>query len=264
MRVWLKPDVLARLGLTVDRRRRRASARRTWSTRRARSAASRRRRGQQFTYTVRAQGRLVDARGVRRHHRARRTPTARWCASRDVARVELGALNYQPVRRASTASRPAVIAAFQLPGSNALDVARAASRATMDELEEALPARASTTRSRSTPPRRCSAGIQRDRASRWSRRSALVMLVVFIFLQSWRATLIPLLTVPVSLIGAFAVFPLLGFSINTLSLFGAGAGDRPGRRRRHRRGRGGRAPHRGGHVAARGDAARRCARCRAR
>ena len=48
----------------------------------------------------------------------------------------------------------------------------------------------------------------------------LVVLVVFVFLQSWRATLIPLLTVPVSLIGAFAVFPLLGFSINTLSLFG--------------------------------------------
>ena len=49
---------------------------------------------------------------------------------------------------------------------------------------------------------------------------ALVILVVFIFLQGWRATLIPLVAVPVSLIGTFAVFPLLGFSINTLSLFG--------------------------------------------
>src|SRR5436190_22107313 len=49
---------------------------------------------------------------------------------------------------------------------------------------------------------------------------ALVTLVVFVFLQNWRATLIPLIAVPVSLIGTFAVFPLLGFSINTLSLFG--------------------------------------------
>ena len=58
----------------------------------------------------------------------------------------------------------------------------------------------------------------------------LVILVVYIFLQGWRATLIPLLAVPVSLIGTFVVFPALGFSINTLSLLGTGAGHRPRRR----------------------------------
>ncbi len=81
----------------------------------------------------------------------------------------------------------------------------------------------------------------------------LVVLVVFVFLQSWRATLIPLLTVPVSLIGAFAVFPLLGLLGQHAVALRAGARDRPRRRRRDRRRRGGRAPHRGGDGAARRD-----------
>ena len=81
----------------------------------------------------------------------------------------------------------------------------------------------------------------------------LVIVVVYIFLQGWRATLIPLLAVPVSLIGTFVLFPVFGFSINTLSLFGLVSGHRPGRRRCHRRGRGGRASHRGRAVAEGGD-----------
>ena len=87
--------------------------------------------------------------------------------------------------------------------------------------------------------------------TRWSRRSSLVILVVFIFLQGWRATLIPLLAVPVSLVGTFVLFPLFGFSINTISLLGAGARDRHRGRRRHRGGGGGRAPHRARPLAAR-------------
>ena len=77
----------------------------------------------------------------------------------------------------------------------------------------------------------------------------LVILVVFIFLQGWRATLIPLLAVPVSLVGTFMLFPMLGFSINTLSLFGLVLAIGSGRGRRHCGGRGGRAPHRARHVA---------------
>ena len=123
--------------------------------------------------------------------------------------------------------------------------------------------RASTTSSRSTRPRPVKAGI-REIVETLLEAIGLVVLVVFVFLQSWRATLIPLLTVPVSLIGAFAVFPaarLLGQHALALR---PRPGDRPRRRRRDRRRRGGGAPHRGGDGAARRDAPGDVARCRAR
>jgi HAE1 family hydrophobic/amphiphilic exporter-1 len=135
---------------------------------------------------------------------------------RDVARVELGALNYQ--QYGTLDGKPAaVIAAFQTPGSNALDVA-AGIRSTMEDLAKRFPPGVAYRVSLDTTAP-VKAGIA-EIVQTLLAAIALVVLVVFVFLQSWRATLIPLLTVPVSLIGAFAVFPFLGFSVNTLSLFG--------------------------------------------
>ena len=131
-------------------------------------------------------------------------------------RVELGALSYQ--QYGTFNSRPAaVLAAFQAPGSNSLEVARNI-RATMEELSTRFPPGVAYRISLDTT-RPVTAGI-REIIETLAEAVLLVVLVVFVFLQSWRATLIPLLTVPVSLVGAFALFPLFGFSVNTLSLFG--------------------------------------------
>ncbi len=98
------------------------------------------------------------------------------------------------------------------------------------------------------------------RSRRWftrcSKPIALVVLVVILFLQTWRASIIPLLAVPVSIIGTFGVMYVFGFSINALSAVRSGACDRHRGRRRHRRGRECRAQYRGGAVAARGDLSR--------
>ena len=85
-----------------------------------------------------------------------------------------------------------------------------------------------------TQPKPVTAGI-REMVKTLLEALGLVILVVYLFLQSWRATLIPLLAVPVSLVGTFLLFPVLGFSINTLSLFGLVLGDRVGGRRCNRR-----------------------------
>ena len=135
---------------------------------------------------------------------------------KDVARVELGAQNYTIDGRLN--GRPAtVIAVYQLPGTNALaTVARA--KALMEEMKARFPDDLEYVVSLDTTLA-VTAGIQ-EIVKTLFEALALVILVVFIFLQGVRATLIPLLAVPVSLVGTFAIFPLLGFSINTLSLFG--------------------------------------------
>ena len=186
MRVWLKPDVLARLGLTVT----------------------------DVQNAVRAQGRLVTPEEFA-DVIVRANPDGSLVRVRDVARVEMGSLNY--AQMGAFNGRPAgIVAAFQLPGSNALDVASAV-RAAMEELKKRFPPGMDYQVSLDTTAP-VKAGIEEILIT-LAEAIGLVVLVVFIFLQSWRATLIPLLTVPVSLVGVFAVFPFLGFSINTLSLF---------------------------------------------
>src|ERR1051325_6190493 len=133
----------------------------------------------------------------------------------DVARIELGAQNYQQLARFG--GKPAaIVAVYQSPGSNALAVADGVKK-TMEELKQRFP-----------PDLDYAIGLDTTRSVTEGIREiietlliaiVLVILVVYIFLQNWRATLIPMIAVPVSLIGTFAVFPLLGFSINTLSLF---------------------------------------------
>jgi hydrophobic/amphiphilic exporter-1 (mainly G- bacteria), HAE1 family len=213
MRVWLKPDVLGRLGLTVVDVENAVRAQNAVNPA-GQVGAEPELPGQQLTYTVRAQGRLVTPAEFGEVI-VRENPDGSLVRVRDVAQIEMGSLNY--AQEGAFNGRPAgVIAAFQLPGSNALDVASAV-RATMADLKKRFPPGMDYEVSLDTTAP-VKAGIQEILIT-LAEAIGLVVLVVFIFLQSWRATLIPLLTVPVSLVGVFAVFPALGFSINTLSLF---------------------------------------------
>jgi multidrug efflux pump len=214
MRMWLNPDRLARLGLTVTDVQN-ALRQQNVVNPAGQVGAEPAPPGQQLTYTVRAQGRLVEPSEFG-NVVVRENPDGSSVRVKDVARIEMGALNYQ--QYGTFNGQPAaVIAAFQTPGSNALDVAESI-RKTMNDLATRFPSGIKYEVSLDTTAP-VKAGI-REIVETLLEAIALVVLVVFVFLQSWRATLIPLLTVPVSLVGAFAVFPLLGFSVNTLSLFG--------------------------------------------
>jgi len=214
LRVWLKPDLLARLSLTVADIQN-AVRQQNVVNPAGQIGGEPSPTGQQITYTLRAAGRLVEPEEFGAII-VRENPDGSTVRIRDIARVELGTLNYQ--QYGTYNGRPAaVVAAFQSPGSNSLEVANNI-RATMVDLATRFPPGVAYRVSLDTT-RSVTAGI-REIIETLVEAVLLVVLVVFIFLQSWRATLIPLLTVPVSLVGAFVVFPLLGFSINTLSLFG--------------------------------------------
>ncbi len=171
--------------------------------------------GQQFTYTVRAQGRLTTPEEFGEII-LRSNPDGSTLRLKDVARLELGAQTYSLAGRYN--GRPsAILACYQLPGSNAVDAAKKL-RARIQELSKRFPTDLTYTVSLDTTAA-VTAGMQ-EILYTLLEALGLVVIVVYIFLQGWRATLIPLLAVPVSLIGTFIVFPMLGFSINTLSLFG--------------------------------------------
>jgi HAE1 family hydrophobic/amphiphilic exporter-1 len=214
MRIWLKPDVCAHLGVTVSDVENALRAQNVVNPA-GQIGAEPAPSAQEVTYTVRAQGRLVEPEEFA-NVVVRENPDGSTVRIKDLARVELGALNYQ--QYGTLNGKPAaVIAVFQTPGTNALDVAKGV-RKTMQEIAKRFPPGMQYKFSLDTTAP-VHAGI-REIIQTLLEAIALVALVVFLFLQSWRATLIPLLTVPVSLIGAFIVFPALGFSINTLSLFG--------------------------------------------
>jgi HAE1 family hydrophobic/amphiphilic exporter-1 len=213
MRIWVKPDLLAKLGLTVPDLARAVQQQSTVNPA-GQVGAEPAPKGKEMTYTLRAQGRLQTPEEFGQVV-VRSNPDGSVVRLKDVARIELGAQNYQQVARFS--GQPAgIIAVFQAPGSNALAVADGVKK-TMEDLKQRFPADfdyaigLDTTRS-------VTEGIS-EIVQTLLIAIVLVILVVFIFLQNWRATLIPMIAVPVSLIGTFAVFPLLGFSINTLSLF---------------------------------------------
>src|SRR5947208_2436346 len=169
--------------------------------------------GKEMTYTARAQGRLQSAEEFAQIV-VRSNPDGSVVRLTDVARIELGALNYQQVSRVN--GQPgSIVAVFQAPGSNALDVARGV-KDMMAELKQRFPPDLDylVTLDTTLP---VTEGI-REISKTILEAMLLVTLVVFMFLQNWRATLIPIIAVPVSLIGSFAVFPLLGFSISAVSL----------------------------------------------
>ncbi|WP_137916900.1 efflux RND transporter permease subunit [Hydrogenophaga sp. 2FB] len=135
---------------------------------------------------------------------------------RDIARLEMGAADYS--LRSLLNNQPAVgMGVFQAPGSNALDIS-AEVRATMAELQKKMPEGVEF-RIAYDPTQFVRASIK-SVITTLLEAIALVVLVVIVFLQTWRASIIPLLAVPVSVVGTFAVLHLLGFSINALSLFG--------------------------------------------
>jgi HAE1 family hydrophobic/amphiphilic exporter-1 len=214
MRIWVDPDRMARLGLTFGEIQS-ALQRQNSVNPSGKLGAEPAPPGQEFTYTVRAQGRLVTAEEFG-DVVVRATPDGSLVKLKDVARIELGAQLYTQLARYNGAPA-ALMAIYQSPGTNALEM-RAEVARVMEELERRFPADLDFKLSLDTTLA-VQEGID-EIVTTLFEAVALVILVVFIFLQSWRATLIPLLTVPVALIGAFALFPLLGFSINTLSLFG--------------------------------------------
>ncbi|HEX9442663.1 MAG TPA: efflux RND transporter permease subunit, partial [Candidatus Binatia bacterium] len=214
MRFWVRPDTLASLGITVNDIIAALTQQNNVNPA-GQIGAEPVPKGQEFTYTVRSQGRLLSAEEFG-NIVLRASPDGAVVRMKDVARVELGAQTYNQIGRVN-GSPAAIIAVYQLPGSNAIDTMKRA-RALMDDLKGRFPQDLDYTVSLDTTLA-VTEGIK-EIVTTLVEAMVLVVLVVFIFLQNWRATLIPLLAVPVSLIGTFAVFPLLGFSINTLSLFG--------------------------------------------
>jgi len=214
MRIWVKPDVLAKLGLTVPDLANAVKQQSTVNPSGQIGGEPSAGDPTEKTYTVRAQGRLQTAEEFGQIV-VRSAPDGSVVRLKDVSRIALGALNYQ--QRSRFNGEPgAIIAVFQSPGSNALQVADGLKK-TMESLKQRFPTDLEYTIGLDTTLP-ITEGI-REIVKTLGEAMILVIIVVFIFLQNWRATLIPLIAVPVSLIGTFAVFPLLGFSINTLSLF---------------------------------------------
>ncbi len=214
MRIWVAPDTLYNLQLTVADIQNAIAAQNVVNPA-GQIGGSPAPPGQQETYTVRTQGRLLTADQFG-DIILRANPDGSLVRLRDVARIELGAETY--TQQAYTNGTPsAIVGLYQNPGSNALAAANLA-KARMAELAGHFPSdmQVGLTLDTTVP---ITQGI-REIVTTLLEAIALVALVVFIFLQNWRATLIPMLTIPVSLVGAFMFFPAVGFSVNTLALLG--------------------------------------------
>ncbi len=214
MRFWVRPDKLAKLGITIPDIINAVSSQNAVNPA-GQIGSEPVPSGQEFTYAVRAQSRLVKEEEFEQIV-IRADPDGSVIRLKDVARVELGSQTYNVISRLN--GKPsAIIALYQLPGSNALKAADGAKKL-MAEVKKRFPADLDYIVALDTTAA-VRAGMQEITKTLFE-ALLLVILVVFLFLQSWRATLIPLLAVPVSLIGTFILFPVFGFSINTLSLFG--------------------------------------------
>ena len=214
MRFWVDPDQLAKLQITVPEIINAVQSQNTVNPS-GQIGGEPVPLGQQYTYAVLAQGRLATEEQFGQIV-IRANPDGSIVRLKDVARVDLGAQVYN--LRGRLDGRPAaVVAVYQLPGSNAVAAAKAA-RALMERLKQRFPPGLDYVIALDTTIP-VTEGIN-EIVHTLVEALVLVIIVVFIFLQGWRATLIPLLAVPVSLVGTFMLFPLLGFSINTLSLFG--------------------------------------------
>src|SRR5688572_18020619 len=214
MRIWLRPDKLARLGLTpadviaaIKEQNLQAPA--------GRVGAAPSPKDQEFTYTVSAPGRLVNAEEFE-NIIIRETATGAQIRVKDVGRAELGSQNYDSFGRLD--GKPSgTMALYLLPGANQLKASEAIYE-TLRQAKVLFPPDMDYKIVYDTTPA-VNASIE-GIVHTFIEAIILVTLVVFIFLQNLRATIIPLLTVPVSLIGTFIFFPMLGFSVNTLSMFG--------------------------------------------
>ncbi|MFN2623739.1 MAG: efflux RND transporter permease subunit [Chthoniobacterales bacterium] len=214
MRLWVKPDQLAKLSVTVTDIINALRAQNTVNPA-GQIGGEPAPPGQEFTYTVRSPGRLTSAEEFGEIV-IRANPDGSLLRLKEVARIELGAQVYTLSGRLD--GKPsAILACYQLPGTNALEAANGV-KELMARVSHQFPADMSYVVGLDTT-RAVTAGMH-EIIYTLIEALALVILVVFIFLQGWRATLIPLCAVPVSLIGTFMLFPLFGFTINTLALFG--------------------------------------------
>jgi len=214
MRVWLKPDLLAKLGITASDVVNAVQSQNTVNPA-GQIGSEPAPAGQEFTYSVRAKGRLITPEEFG-NIIVRENTGGGVVRVKDVARVELGTQSYTLMGRLN--GKPsAVLAIYQLPGSNAVDDANAV-KALLAQWKSRFPS--DMTYAISLDQTRAVTEGIREIILTLAIALVLVIIVVYLFLQGWRATLIPLLAVPVSLVGTFAFFPLFGFSINTLSMFG--------------------------------------------
>src|SRR5690242_14890805 len=214
MRLWVNPDQLAKLGITVTDIANAVKAQNTVNPA-GQVGGEPALANQQFTYAVLAQGRLASPEQFG-NVVVRETPNGGTVRVKDVARVELGTQDYSMICRLN--GKPAAgLAVYQLPGSNAVQTVEGV-RKLMAQMKQRFPQDIDYAISLDqTLP--VTEGM-REIIVTLLIAIVLVILVVYLFLQDWRATLIPLLAVPVSLVGTFVMFPLFGFSINTLSMFG--------------------------------------------
>ncbi|HEX4603550.1 MAG TPA: multidrug efflux RND transporter permease subunit [Candidatus Angelobacter sp.] len=214
MRLWVRPDQLAKLSITVPDIVNAIQSQNTVNPA-GQIGGEPVPQGQQYTYSVRAQGRLTTPEEFEQIV-VRAAADGGIVRVKDVARVELGAQDYTVVSHLD--GKPsAIVAVYQLPGSNAVQAAEGVKRLLAEE-KQRLPQGVDYNIALDTTLA-VSEGI-REIVVTLVIAILLVIIVVYIFLQGWRATLIPLLAVPVSLVGTFVLFPVFGFSINTLSLFG--------------------------------------------
>src|SRR5262245_182160 len=214
MRLWVRPDQLAQHSITVPEIVNAIQAQNTVNPA-GQIGGEPVPQGQDFTYSVRAQGRLTTPEEFEQIV-VRASADGGIVRVKDVARVELGAQDYS-VTGHLNGQPSAVIAVYQLPGSNAVQAAQGVN-ALLSDQRQRLPQGVDYTITLDTT-HAVTEGIK-EIVETLVIAIVLVIIVVYVFLQGWRATLIPLLAVPVSLLGTFAVFPLFGFSINTLCLFG--------------------------------------------
>jgi len=215
MRIWLRPDIMSQLGVTVEEittairdQNSQYAAGKIGSTPTSSSAQS-------LVYSVTAQGRLNNADQFKQII-VRTNKDGSVLRLEDLARVELGSKDYNFAGRYNGKSA-VLFGIFLQPGANALDVAEQVNN-TMDSMVARFPVGLSHAVPYDTT-RFVKVSI-REVIKTLGEAMVLVFLVVFLFLQNWRATLIPTLAVPVSLLGTFAGLHLLGYSINTLTLFG--------------------------------------------
>jgi hydrophobic/amphiphilic exporter-1 (mainly G- bacteria), HAE1 family len=214
MRLWVNPDQLAKLQITVPEIINAVKNQNNVNPA-GQIGGEPVPKGQEFTYAVIAQGRLVSAEQFGQIV-VRANSDGSIVRLNDVARIDLGTQVYNLQGRLD--SKPAaVVAIYQLPGSNAIKAAQGAKDLMADAKKRFPPGLEYTIALDTTLP--VTEGIN-EIVHTLIEALVLVIIVVYLFLQGWRATLIPLLAVPVSLVGTFMLFPLLGFSINTLSLFG--------------------------------------------
>ena len=214
MRYWVKPDQLAKLNLTVNDIITAINGQNTVNPS-GLVGGPPTPHGQEFTYAITAQSRLVSEKEFGEIV-VRENPDGSIVRLKDVARIELGAQLYNIVGKLN-GQPSAVMAIYQLPDSNALDDEKAVLKL-LAKLKQSFPDDLDYVVSLDTTLA-ISEGMH-DILRTLVIALVLVIFVVFIFLQGWRASLIPLLAVPVSLIGTFTFFPIFGFSLNTLSLFG--------------------------------------------